>query len=185
MASHPHDMFDDVPAELHRVGAHRAPVARRSGWFAFGWAALATGVLVGGGTAAILALPGLLGGGGPAAVPTATATAGVEPLTDPRDIDPARKISITILNGTSTQDLDQVAFDSLDEAGWPVATATEAEDRDTKTTTVFYADAADEAVARGLALALGSGSVRLTDQPLGAPVTVVLGADYAKAQTGE
>ena len=33
--------------DLQRVGAHRAPKKRGGGWIGFGWAVLATGVLVG------------------------------------------------------------------------------------------------------------------------------------------
>ena len=46
MATFPQDQFDEVPAELKRVGAHRAPRPRGRGAIAFAWAALATGVLV-------------------------------------------------------------------------------------------------------------------------------------------
>ncbi|MDM4763743.1 LytR C-terminal domain-containing protein [Galbitalea sp. SE-J8] len=180
MASHPHDLFDDVPEELHRVGAHRAPVVRRSGWFAFGWAALATGVLVGAGTIAILALNGgFAATDGPTTATTPSTAATVEPITEPGQIDPGAHISITVLNGTSTTDLDQVAYDQLKEAGWPVGASTDAEDRDTPTSTVYYTDADDEAVALGVGQALGIDSVRSTTEQLGAPITVVLGADYA------
>jgi hypothetical protein len=183
MATHyPHDLFDDVPEALQRVGAHRAPIVRRSGWFAFGWAALATGLLVGGGTVAILAVNGgFASSGDPTAAGTPSAASSVEPMTDPGQIDPGANISITILNGTSTTDLDQVASDLLDKAGWPVGASTDAENRDTETSTVYYTDSADEAVALGVGEALGITSVRHTDAELGAPITVVLGADYAAA----
>ena len=45
----PRDRFDDVPADLARVGAHRAPARRGRGFVTFAWAALATGALVGAG----------------------------------------------------------------------------------------------------------------------------------------
>ena len=46
MASFPPDQFDEIPTDLARVGAHRAPPKRGLGWARFGWAALATAVLV-------------------------------------------------------------------------------------------------------------------------------------------
>lgn len=46
MDEFPRDRFDDVPVELGRVGAHRAPVPRNRGWIVLAWCALASGVLV-------------------------------------------------------------------------------------------------------------------------------------------
>ena len=42
----PRDRFDSIPHGIDRVGAHRAPARRGAGWIAFGWAVLATVVLV-------------------------------------------------------------------------------------------------------------------------------------------
>ena len=42
----PRDRFDSIPHGIDRVGAHRAPARRGAKWIAFGWAALATVVLV-------------------------------------------------------------------------------------------------------------------------------------------
>ncbi|HEX5728022.1 MAG TPA: LytR family transcriptional regulator, partial [Microbacterium sp.] len=42
----PRDRFDDLPADVGRVGAHRAENPRMRGWVVFLWAALATIVLV-------------------------------------------------------------------------------------------------------------------------------------------
>jgi hypothetical protein len=49
MASYPKDRFDDLPEDLVRVGAHRAPRKKGGGWIGFAWAALATLVLTVGG----------------------------------------------------------------------------------------------------------------------------------------
>ncbi|MFT4123576.1 MAG: LytR C-terminal domain-containing protein [Microbacteriaceae bacterium] len=185
MASHHHpdDMFDHVPEELQRLGAHRAVVRRRSGWWTVLWSAVATVVIVAGGAFAYSLMTGVFGSAETdAATATASATATAEPITDPDDIDADRDITITVLNGTTTTDLDQIAAKKLTKAGWPVGTAADAEDRTAETTTVYYTDAADEDVARGVAIALGVGGVALTDADLGAPITVVLGSDYAEAQ---
>ena len=178
MATHPKDMFDDLPADLARVGAHRSPVKTSSGWVAFAWAALATGLLVGAGVLFISTFGGAdadLGDDSSTPAPVST----VEPLTDPADIDKDRAITIGILDGTNVTDLGQTAYDALDKAGWPVEEPAEADKTDTKTTIVYYTDAANEDIARGLVEALGVGEIRLReDAELGASLRVLLGADY-------
>ena len=59
MAKYPRDQFDDIPVDLARVGAHRAPVKAGRGWITFAWAALFTGIFVVGGLAGLNALRGL------------------------------------------------------------------------------------------------------------------------------
>jgi hypothetical protein len=177
MAKYPRDPFDDLPVDLARVGAHRAPVKAGRGWITFAWAALFTGILVIGGLAALNAFRGLsfLGEAPPSSnTPSAEVTA--EPILDPALIAPERAITITILNGTTTVNLENVAGDSL--VGWPVGARLVASDRTEETTIVYYSNPADEDVARGLIIALGVGEVRESTAFSGAPVTVVLGADY-------
>ena len=48
---------------------------------------------------------------------------------------------------------------------------------------VYYGDPANEDVARGLVLALGVGEIR-ESTAYNAPLTIVLGADYAPAPAG-
>lgn len=184
-SSYPDDMFDAVPDELQRVGAHRAPVARRSGWWAFGWAAASTGALfIVGALVFTLATGGFdFGGGTTSAISTPEPTSSVKPITDPSTIPASRKITITVLNGTATTDLDKTAQKALSKAGWPVGATADADSRDYTTTTVFYTDAADEDVALGVSAALGVGGAQYTDAQLGAPITVVLGTDYADAES--
>ena len=50
----PRDRFDSIPHGIDRVGAHRAPARRGAKWIAFGWAALATVVLVAVGIGGVL-----------------------------------------------------------------------------------------------------------------------------------
>ena len=52
----PRDRFDSIPHGIERVGAHRAPARRGAGWIAFGWAALATVVLVAVGIGGVVVL---------------------------------------------------------------------------------------------------------------------------------
>ena len=180
MAKYPADQFDNIPADLARVGAHRAPAKSARGWITFAWAALFTGIFV---LAGVLLL-NLLGGQGflsgeqtpPPASSSPVQTA--EPLIDPTTIDPARGITITVLNATPTVDLETAAGTALRDAGWPVGAFALASQRDIEQTIVYYSNPADEDVARGLVIALGVGDVLESTAFLGAPVTIVLGSDY-------
>ncbi|MGV8970582.1 MAG: LytR C-terminal domain-containing protein [Microbacteriaceae bacterium] len=185
MAKFPEDPFDDFPEDLARVGAHRAPKKRGGGWVGFAWAALATGLLVIGGLYATSLINNEISFEIPGFVeepvvetPTPTPTPTAEALTDPTLIDPARLITITVLNGTPLVGLQNTASDSLTALGWPVVSAAKASTTDIEETLVYYSNPADEDIARGLVLALGVGDVRESTAFLGAPVTVVLGADY-------
>lgn len=185
MAKYPTDQFDEIPADLARVGAHRAPAKGGRGWITFAWAALFTGLFV---VAGIFGLSWLNGQSffddtTDEALPTSTATPEADPVLDPTTIDPARAITITVLNATPTADLESTAGAALTAAGWPVGALALASDRDIETTTVYYSNAADEDIARGLVLALGIGEVRESTAFLGAPVTIVLGTDYVPAAT--
>ena len=107
MASYPKDQFDEFPRDLERIGAHRGPKPRSRGWIAFAWAALATLVLIVAGLAGLNRFMGIDIGlpifdDAPNASPTPTAAATMDPVTDPATIDPARGVTITILNATGT-----------------------------------------------------------------------------------
>lgn len=189
MANFPQDQFDNLPTDLDRIGAHRAPKKKGGGWVGFAWAALATGVLVVGGLYGLslvndqvsFEVPGLSGGEAPVETPSASPTPEVPPVLDPTTIDKSRKITITVLNGTATAGLQNVAGDALVAGKWPVVSRTQASQTDIEETVVYYRTAADEDVARGIVVALGVGKVRESEAFLGSPITVVLGSDYAPA----
>jgi hypothetical protein len=188
MANFPQDQFDEVPTELKRVGAHRAPLPRGRGAIAFAWAALATGVLVVAGLYGLsrldpnftFALPdfGGSGNGDPAATPSTSASA-VAPVTDPTTVDPALGLSISVLNGSSTDGLQNTAADAILNAGWPDPARANATTRELETTVIYYRSTEFEGIALGLAQLLGVGTIQLSDAFLGAPVTIVVGGDYA------
>jgi len=190
MASYPKDRFDDLPADLVRVGAHRAPKKRGGGWIAFAWAALATGLLVVGGLFGLsriddnisFDLPGVAAPTEEPVTPDPIATPTATPLTDPAAIDPAREITITVLNGSADPAVLDQAADALAAAGWPVGGRAAASAADVTTTIVYYSNPADEDIARGLSEALGVGEVQESTAFLGAPITVVVGSDYTVAQ---
>lgn len=182
MAHFPPDQFDTLPEDLTRVGAHRAPATAGRRWIGFAWAALATGVLVAGGLYAVsladasldISEPTTAGG-------TSTVAPTAEPVTDPSTV-LDRSITITVLNGTASVGLENDAATALTDAGWDVGSQATSTATDITQTIVYYADAANEDVARGVALALGVGDVSLSDAFLGAPLTVVVGSDFATVE---
>ena len=100
----PRDRFDEIPDDLTRVGAHRAPRARGRGWIAVGWAALATVLLVGAGIFGLSLVNGSISFHGPSssasrtasATPTASPTPTIVPTVNPA-------LTVNVLNGTSTE----------------------------------------------------------------------------------
>jgi LytR cell envelope-related transcriptional attenuator len=184
MAKYPSDQFDDIPADLIKVGAHRGPPRAGRGWIAFAWAALFTGLSVVGGLYYLSQIGAVSNFGlpfGPAESATPSASASVDttvPLTDPTTIAKARKITITVVNATTTVGLEKTAGDALVALKWPVKTRTAASIHDVKITVVYYSNPADKDIAEGLQIALGVGDIRESTKYLGAPITIVLGEDY-------
>ncbi|OUE22219.1 hypothetical protein BFL34_00261 [Clavibacter michiganensis] len=188
MPSHAPDRFDEVPGDLSRVGAHRAPRPRHHRVRAFAWAALATGLLVGLGVVGLFVIDNrvsftdIIPSGGAseeAAAPTEEPT--VAPTTVPGMV-------VTVLNGTRTSGLSARAATALQTKGWAIGSRLNASSTDIATTTVYYYDAADEGAARGLVAELGVGDVAQSEQfrpaagtsaAQASKLTAVLGADYA------
>jgi hypothetical protein len=192
MASSPLDRFDDIPNDLRRVGAHRAPARRGRGWVNFAWAALATGVLIVGGLyglsrvnpAISFEIP-VLAGDAPEPGTTTTPQPETTPLTDPGLVDPALKLTISVFNASPTADQQDVAAAQIELAGWPEPAAAVAATRDQESTVIYYNGAEYEAIALGLAELLGVDPENAvnSDAYLGAWITVVLGADYVPPAT--
>ena len=186
MASYPRDQFDDLPVGVARIGAHRAAGKRGTGWIAFASAVVATVALIAAGLFIIsrfdhsFEVPLL------PAEPIATETetpepvVTAEPITDPASLPPEQlsALVLSVLNGTETNGLASVAATQLVEAGWPDPSRAAASSTTEELTIVYYATAADEGVARGIAQLIGTSEVRLSDAFPGTSVTVVLGADY-------
>lgn len=181
MSEYPSDRFDDVPAELGRVGAHRAPAPPSRPWVVAGVIALATGMLVGLGLLALQVIDSGLDLGTPPPVgqPPAEPEPEVTPVTDPTTVQLPEGFTITVLNGAGIAGLGQSRADLLTAAGWPVGAVTNAAADDIETTTVYYSNPADEAIALGMVELLGVGGIELSDAFPGAPVTIVIGADAA------
>ena len=178
---HPKDRFDRIPPDLTRVGAHRAPRRSGRGLVAFAWAALATGLLVAAGVAALFVINGRVnlpfGGSTGTAAPT-TASATPTPTIAPT-VDPA--LAVTVLNGTTTSNLAGDAGDALTSAGWNVIATANASARDIETTRIYIQDEGARAAALGVEQTIPGATIEVTHDyaDTGSDVTVVLGADYA------
>lgn len=169
----PRDRFDDVTDDLSRVGAHRAP-ARSRGLLVLGWAALATGLLVGAGVLGLQLIEN--GVGAPEATVPATRTAsGPSPTVD-------ADASVVVLNATTTSGLAASAARTAGAAGWDVTSTANADVTDRTRSAVYYADASQLGAARGLAKSLGiTAAPQRTDRFAvkgQSRLTVVLGSDW-------
>lgn len=183
MERFPRDRFDELPRDIERVGAHRAPGRRGAGWIAFGWAVVAVVVLTAGGLFGLSFLnpdlsifPAATQTETPEPEPEQTA----EPVTDPSTIEPEllAQLTIAVLNGTGVQGMGATAADQIAAAGWPQPATAAAESSAEVATMVYYPDPADEGYARGIAKLIGAVDVELSDAFIIADITVVLGSDY-------
>jgi len=177
------DRFDRLPRTRGRVGAHRGPRRRGLGWL---WVLLAVVVAAALTVVALYLIPILTGMRldipwlpQPSPTPSSTQTRAPAEITDPADIDPARGITIAVLNGTPATGLQDDVFQQLSEAGWPMKLKANAGDRDQLDTFVYVSNPADVDVARGLIQVLGYGDIRIVDpdQYPGASLTIVIGED--------
>lgn len=183
MPTYPPDRFDTQPEDLTRVGAHRAPRRRGRGFVTFAWAALATGVLVGAGVVGMFVIndrvsfENILGASSQEETPSATPTPTLEPTVDPA-------ANVVVLNGANTDGLANLAGDVLAGAGFTVTTRGDA-DSEVPTTTVYYSDPSQEAVAKGIVQALGMGDIQESTafviEGQAPRIVVVLGTDYIPA----
>ena len=149
---------------------------------AFGWASLATVVLVAVGIGGVVIFNDRLNFGDTgAAAPTEGATPA--PTAAPTV---APDIPVTVLNGTTTVGLAARAGETLTAAGIPVGTTANASASDLTETVVYYATPDLEGASRGVAAAISEADVRLSDQfaAIGTPLVLVVGSDYAAATGG-
>ena len=177
----PTDRFDDLPPEMQRVGAHRSSGRSASPWLIFAWAALVTGLIVGGSSAYILGSSGKLQAFlFPVSTPTPTPVPTASPTIAP-------ELSVNVFNATPIVGLATTVGDQLAAAGVPVGVKSNASVTDTKKTIVFYSTKGAEGAARGVCVALNNTcQIKLTSAYASsqAPLTLVIGADY-KIPTAE
>jgi hypothetical protein len=169
MTEYPRDRFDRAPETLARVGAHRAPRRPGRGWYTFGWAAVATLMLIGLGVLGLTQIDRQVADTGATAAPV------VSPTVDP-------KIDVVLLNATTTSGLAAAARTAATAEGWHVVSTANANSTSVATTTVYYTMASQAGAAAGLAKSLGvSRTVRSAQFAVQGQsrLTVVLGKDYA------
>lgn len=175
------DRFDAVPRDRRRAGAHRAENPRMRTGLLVLWAAVAAVVLFLVGVFGTLAITGRLGFLNPepaATTPAATVAATID-----------TSYRVLVLNAAADPDKQQSVRTQLIGAGWAEDAIDLADAAETTfpTTTVYYAEAADEAAARGLADLVGATLViqDATYAQVGggdrAPLTVVIGVDATPA----
>lgn len=178
------DRFDVLPRGRGRIGAHRGKRSRAGVWIGI-LTVLVAIVLVTTGALFVASrlldvdfgLPWLAK---PTSGPAETETAAPPTVTDPSTIDPARGITVLVLNGTPVAGLQDTVFQELQSAGWPVVSRANAADRGVLDTIVYYSNPGDIDVARGLVAALGVGETRSVAPGTypGATITIILGADH-------
>ena len=184
MANFRTDQFDNLPENVDRVGAHRGPRVRGRGWITFAWALLATVVLVVGGLYVLSIFNnsikfGLGSTASASPTPSGTPAAVITPVEDPTQPDiVARKITITVLNGTATVGLQDKAAKKLTDKGWTVIATANSTATNIKTSTVYYSSKANEDVAQGIQILLGAQDIQFSNAFLGSPITVVVGSAF-------
>jgi hypothetical protein len=172
----PRDRFDDVPTDLARVGAHRAPARRGRGLATFGWAALATGVLVGAGVLGLSVIERGVATTGDATTTTSGSSSVAAPAAT---VDP--NASVVVLNATKTSGLAASAASTAKTDGWKVTSTANADTQGVKVSTVYYGDKSAQGAALGLAKSLGIGRTQQSDRfdvQGKTRLTVVLGSDF-------
>jgi hypothetical protein len=179
----PRDRFDEIPDDLKRVGAHRAPRPRGRGWIAVGWAALATVVLVGAGIVGLSLVNGSISFHGPGASSSRTASTSPTPSPSPTPtvvptVNPA--LTVNVLNGTTREGLATSVGDKLTAAGWKVGALANADQTNIAQTIVYYNDPANQGAALGVAQSVPGSTVQQSTafSDGGADITVVIGANY-------
>ena len=148
----PRDRFDELADESGRVGAHRSENPRMRGGAVLLWAAVATLVLVVAGIFGTLVVSGRITLF-PEAEPTAAPTPVVTPVID-------TTTTVIILNASGQTGLGTEVRETLVTAGWPTESVLSGgADSEFETTTVYYSLPEDEAIAAGVAEAIGGADV--------------------------
>lgn len=176
MPDFPRDRFDELPTDLARVGAHRAPARRGRVLVAFAWAALATGLLVGAGVVGLRVIDSRNATGVAPVGPTSSAPS-VAATVDPKE-------PVVLLNATETNGLAATAAAAAKADSWTVQSTANASSTNVTTTVVYYAKSGQAGAAKGLAATLGTTHTQQSQQFAAGGtdrLTVVLGADYAAA----
>ncbi len=155
---YPKDRFDDLPADVERIGVHRAENPRLRVGVIVMWSAIATIVLVALGVFGTMLATGRIGAGTQAPPAPVAGGPAAEPVVD-------TSYSVLVLNATGEDGLAGAISDTIIQGGWSAddIIAGEAGSDDFPATTVYYPTAEDEGAARGLAEVIGGAEVALND----------------------
>ncbi|MBN6777363.1 LytR C-terminal domain-containing protein [Pseudoclavibacter alba] len=182
MSNYPKDRFDDLPVDLDRRGAHRAPRSRGAKLASFLWGLAAVAVLVIIGLVAMNIIDNIVSGRAGGEQPAATETTGATPTSTPTPtsaVDP--NLSLTVLNGT---DIGRVAANftaTLEEKGWSVDVTDGADSSSYDTTTVYYPSDDTKAAAEQIISDIGGGEAVMSSEIAGeGQIVVVIGYDLAQ-----
>lgn len=182
MSSYPKDRFDDLPADLDRRGAHRAPRTRAAKIASWLWGLAAVAVLVLLGVLGMSIIDGIVTPGREEAVATETPTEAPAEETAPAEAQPSLdpNVPVTVYNGTGGEGVATSGQERLTAAGWNVANIGDADSFDNPTTTIAYGDPAQEPAALQIAQDLGGGEPKL-DPAIATPgqIVVIIGEDLA------
>jgi len=196
MKKYPKDKFDDLHAPIDRVGAHRGQRPKSLGWVTFGWAALATVLLIGLGLTSLTLLEQNVAFRGVLTAPTVTETvtqppettywspAVTETPTDVVDLEEGEVVPVwdgitpvEVRNATGVAGTGEAVVAQLQQWSFNALPAVEAESA-AEITTVYYPTEDLEPSALGLAENF-PGAVAVLDAgyPAG-QLTLVVGTDY-------
>lgn len=189
MTKYPQDRFDDTTSLPIRVGAHRQPIVRTAWWVkglislgvtsAFVLAALVGVAVLDAKNLQQIDLPAL----GITATPTPTPTPTPKiPLVDPTALTKKERaaITITVLNGTTSETLGSDVAELLKNLKWPNITTADAADTTIKVSVVVYGPDEDLPLATSVAKNIGIKAIKQSDMYPGARVTVLVGKDFVR-----
>ena len=117
------------------------------------------------------------------ATPTPTPTPTPEiPLVDPTTLTKKelKDVTITVLNGTTSETLAGDVAGLIELQGWPKPTTADAADTNIKVSVVVYGPDEDLPLANTIAESLGIKAVKQSDMYPGAKVTVLVGNDFVQ-----
>jgi len=184
MSNYPKDRFDDLPEDLDRRGAHRAPRSRGAKIASWLWGLAAVAVLV---TLGLIGMSGVdnIVSDRPTeeAQPTESAQPSDQQGQVPQEAEPQvdPNLTVDVYNGAGVQGAASTTAEKLSAAGWTTGELADADSQDNATTVVFYADAANEGAARKIVQDLGGGEIKLDPSQVEAGrIKVIVGTDVVQ-----
>lgn len=184
---YPKDRFDDLPGNLDRRGAHRAPRTRGARIASWLWGLGAIALLVVLGLVGMSMIDGVVSRKSDVAVataPSATPAAPAAPTPTPTQVAPKLdpEVAVSVYNGSGKNGVATKFSKKLKSAGWKIDDVGTSSDAAQDATVVAYAKAEQEAAARQVLQDLGGGSMKLdATAASNGGIVVVIGKDIASS----